>query len=922
MSPSHGTMPFDTPAPGELSSAGSGEPHAFADGHQSGLLAKAHTILERPFMLYRPFGVDERGEKIRDISGMIARANVDQLEQWVAKGSGEQEGQRAVRELCRLLNERVRDPVYHVTPEFLKNVWNSYSYEFISYLREFCGQLSGDPEFPYNVGQGQHLSPLIQILGRPFPVSQIYKMWPHFAQKFAKGSVQCRVDITSERSARLALKFTERTYEQFGPYRKACARLTCEASKGGISMVPMRVHNLPQATVTDRTCIVNGDEWCEWEVAWTAQPRPRPYWPVSGMAAGGATFGYLQLAHPGFGLAESLMVGFLPPTVAWLATRQRLQREALKREALIHEQVEFVESRHEELREAYLDQEQSQVELRRKVNHLTTLHRTGLLFNSTLDRNMLIQNVLETIVRDLGYDRAMISFYDRIRGVTYDARVLGVSVEAAALANSHEIPVTDPATLEGEVLLKANPILVPDLRLVWDRLHPLNRELAIATRAKSLISVPLKVKDLVIGALTVDRVQEHSLTADDLELMVTLASQVAIALDNTEAYSQIEALNLGLEAKVQERTVELERADRLRSLFLSHVSHELRTPLTCIKGFVENMLGGLAGPLAEKQSVYLDRIGVNATRLIRMITELLDQSRIESGKMDLLPAEVDLKKCIADVVDQLRPLAQSKGQQLDQHQEEDKLLVWADGDRVVQILTNLLHNAIKFTPEGGRIAVLVGSDGPNFARVSVTDRGPGIPAEALSNIFDPFFRVLHEQPSGPKGLGLGLSIAKTLVELHGGVITAKSEPGQGAEFTFTLPYSPAWKAERSRSARAGKQILIVDDDPDIRQLLLDWLTAQGYAVDTAMNGTGALAELKTGRFDGVILDIGLPDMDGLEVLRRLREANQTIPVLVVTASGSRERAVKAVSAGAQAYLLKPFDLAYMEELADYWFRRV
>ena len=132
-------------------------------------------------------------------------------------------------------------------------------------------------------------------------------------------------------------------------------------------------------------------------------------------------------------------------------------------------------------------------------------------------------------------------------------------------------------------MLQGKPILVGDIREVWDRLHPLNQHLASAVHAKSILSVPLKVKDRILGSLTVDRMQERSLTEEDLNLMATVASHVAIALDNADAYRQIEELNVGLEAKVRERTVGLEKADRLRSLFLSHVSHELRTPLTSIR---------------------------------------------------------------------------------------------------------------------------------------------------------------------------------------------------------------------------------------------------------------------------------------------------------------------------------------------------
>jgi signal transduction histidine kinase len=187
---------------------------------------------------------------------------------------------------------------------------------------------------------------------------------------------------------------------------------------------------------------------------------------------------------------------------------------------------------------------------------------------------------------------------------------------------------------------------VGDIRTVWDRLHPLNRQLALTTRAVAVISVPLKVKDRVIGSLTVDRTGEHSLTQEDLELMVTVAGQVATALDNAEAYHQIEALNAGLEAKVHERTATLEEVnqalamanvrlremDQLKSAFVSTVSHELRTPMTSIKGYVENLSDGLVGELTERQSYYLSRVKHNIERLTRMINDLLDLSKHRSRR--------------------------------------------------------------------------------------------------------------------------------------------------------------------------------------------------------------------------------------------------------------------------------------------------
>jgi hypothetical protein len=235
-----------------------------------GLLSKDHTILERPFMEFPPFGVDERGEKIRDISGTIVRANVERLEVCVGRSSDPQAASRATQELCRLLNERMRDPVYHVTPKFLKNIWNSYSYEFVCYIREFCQRLSGDPEFHFNTGRYAHITAATRILGQHLSISQIFSMYPTFVQKYAsRGVVEIAALNATDRSIVIRLKFTERAFQQFGPYRKRCAEMVCEAARGALIGLPEQIHGLPPATTIHCACTVNGNEWCEWEVNWT-----------------------------------------------------------------------------------------------------------------------------------------------------------------------------------------------------------------------------------------------------------------------------------------------------------------------------------------------------------------------------------------------------------------------------------------------------------------------------------------------------------------------------------------------------------------------------------------------------------------------------------------------------------------------------
>ncbi|TAJ32284.1 MAG: GAF domain-containing protein, partial [Nitrospirae bacterium] len=647
-------------------------------------------------------------------------------------------------ELARRLNERISDRAYHVTAEFMKNPWNSYSYEFSAFFAQFCVDISGDPQFHFTMGRRHAISPIIQALGRPFSIAQIYKLSPYFARVYhAKEVFYVDAVKVSNRSAILRMGFGDSAYPQFGPYLRGCAKHWCAATKGYFVGVPEIYRHLQPATALDRRCMVEGDDCCEWEVTWSVEESRS--WPV----------------------------------VGWLA-RRALQPEIEQREKVIDEQLQSLDSWQEELKEAYVQQQQLTADLQRKVDQLTTLHEASAAFTSTLARETLIERVLDTIVRQLHYDRAMLTFFDPVRQVASDARILGVSADITEFARSLEVPVTDPNSIEGTVLLRGEPLLVEDLQKVWDRLHPLNRQLALATKSSSIISVPLKIQNKILGAITADRSRSHSLTADDLNLMGTLAGQVSIALDNADAYAQIEALNVGLEAKVRERTLELEQLnkdlqaaneqlkqmDHLKSQFLAHVSHELRTPMTSIKGFAENMLAGLTGPLTDKQTQYLTRINANERRLSRMITDLLDRARIEAGKITLLPDEVSLPQVVAEVVEQLRPLALAKGHRLELQGHEADLTVWADADKVSQILTNLVDNAIKYTQDKGSVTVRIARDGAHFVKISVVDTGQGIPAVELPKIFSPFFRATCHQRSPVKGLGLGLSIAKDLVELH------------------------------------------------------------------------------------------------------------------------------------------------------------
>jgi signal transduction histidine kinase len=274
-------------------------------------------------------------------------------------------------------------------------------------------------------------------------------------------------------------------------------------------------------------------------------------------------------------------------------------------------------------------------------------------------------------------------------------------------------------------------------------------------------------------------------TGDEIEVLAEEFNKMTENLQ--QAYT-------GLEQKVAARTEELAVAnerlkelDHLKSDFVSHVSHELRTPLTAIKGAVDLILREVAGPLTEKQVHYLTRVRSNTQHLAGLINDLLDLSKIESGKSEVKSSRVSLAGLVHEVVETLRPVAAEKEITLEATMSAPSILVWADRDKINQVLMNLVDNAIKFTPAQGRVAVSATRDGSESVQVSVSDTGPGIPPDEKEKIFDKFHQIAQAGDAKPKGTGLGLAICKALVDLHGGTIWVEPKQSGGSTFYFNLP---------------------------------------------------------------------------------------------------------------------------------------
>jgi len=359
---------------------------------------------------------------------------------------------------------------------------------------------------------------------------------------------------------------------------------------------------------------------------------------------------------------------------------------------------------------------------------------------------------------------------------------------------------------------------------------------------------------------------------------------------------------LGTVSVFRDVTAEVE-ADRAKTEFVSMVSHELRTPMTSIKGYTDLMLMESVGALTDGQEKFLSIVRSNVNRLTMLVDDLLDISRIESGRLELTPESMSLQEAVDRVVASMEARANEKELILRSQLPSDLPMVRADSDRVAQILTNLVGNACQYTPSGGEVVVSAQvRDGE--VHLSVRDTGIGISPGDREKIFDRFFRADSPEVQGVSGTGLGLPIVKSLVEMHGGRIWVESELGEGTSFTFTLPTERA--SEPMAPVMESSTFLVVEDDPDIAKLIQFHLSGDGREVLVAHRGDEALALAKERQPDLITLDVMLPDVNGFEVLETLKSDPQTrgIPVIIISVVPDRREGLQL---GAVDYIGKPID---------------
>jgi signal transduction histidine kinase len=455
-------------------------------------------------------------------------------------------------------------------------------------------------------------------------------------------------------------------------------------------------------------------------------------------------------------------------------------------------------------------------ELREKTAALETTNQELI---ESLEQQTEIATVLQVMARSPTELRAVLAaIHDKAlrlcegeKGATFvfDGGQFRLSVATdnlspEALAFLRDLPIRPgPETPLRRAGLELRPVYTADI-FADPRFSP--PEIYRREGVCAVVAAPMLKENKLLGAIVLTRRHARPFTEGQINLLTIFANQAAIALDNVHLFQELKDRTQELaryNEEIKMANEKLKELDRLKSSFVSNVSHELRTPLTAIESLADNLLDGVTGPLTPKQSAYMVGIKESTERLERLINDLLDLSVIEAGKAALKPTTFSLLKLLREVTDTLKPMAEGKQISVEIGSTNGHSMAWADRDKVAQVLTNLIGNAVKFTPTLGKVSMQVNSTKDAWLQVSITDTGPGIPPEETAKIFDEFYQMNQPGRDKSKGVGLGLAISKKLVEMHGGKIRVQSVVGRGSSFSFTLPADHPHERDATVSVESG-----------------------------------------------------------------------------------------------------------------------
>jgi signal transduction histidine kinase/CheY-like chemotaxis protein len=522
---------------------------------------------------------------------------------------------------------------------------------------------------------------------------------------------------------------------------------------------------------------------------------------------------------------------------------------------------------------------------------LTALHRMNALQRATesglahLDLQQLGTELLKRVTADLQTDLGAVLIRD-------DDHLQPIA--SFGFGDEHTVRIPIGAGFAGRVADERRVIMInhvnPELLF-----SPVLR----ASGVRALVGAPLLVRGEVRGVVHVGSRGARRFSRHDAELLKVVADRLAMAIENARAY-----------AREREERQRAEAASEAKDRFLATVSHELRTPLTVIVGWLWSLRNGTA----DQRARAVDAIERNSRTLARLIDDLLDVARAMSGKLQLNVEPVQLSEIVDKAAENIRAAIAAKNLHFTIAVDAGAAPITADSGRLQQVFWNLLANAAKFTPAGGSIVVRI-FRARTHMMVSVADSGVGISPEFLPHVFERFRQADDSTTRQHGGLGLGLAIVRTIVELHGGSVQAMSEgEGRGATFTVSLPIpavlAPLGRPAIERSAPAmlqGLRLLFVDDQPDARDAVRAVLEQFGAAVVTASNVEEAVRLVESYQPHAVLADLAMPGEDGFALMDRLKQqADKRVPIAALTAFGPEHRD-KILGAGFEMYIGKPIE---------------
>jgi len=531
-------------------------------------------------------------------------------------------------------------------------------------------------------------------------------------------------------------------------------------------------------------------------------------------------------------------------------------------------------------------------EAQRRALELQTAAEIARDTTSTLSLDTLLDRIVSLLSSQFDYYHVAIYLLDDsgkfavIREANGDAgqimRQQGYKLACGTKSAVGQATLTGQSSIYNDVSL--NPYYIA---------HPFLPD----TRAQ--MAIPLKLGERIIGALDIHSTQLNAFNPGDISVLQILADQIAVAIENARSYELS-----------QQALADIQEVDRLKSQFLANMSHELRTPLNSIIGFSRVILKGIDGVINDTQKQDLTAIYNSGQHLLALITDILDLSKIEAGKMELQLADINLGDLINSAMSTAVGLVKDKPIKLVHIVPPDLPPIRADATRVRQVLINFISNAAKFTEEGSitvEASIIEGPQHQPEVIVTVSDTGLGIAFEDQGKLFQPFSQVDDSPTRKTGGTGLGLSISRSLIEMHNGRIgLLRSEAGQGSTFFFTLPLQQeSLTAPAFQAAPGEKTILSIDDDLQVISLYERYLKPDGFKVVALTEPKKALQRAKQLKPFAITLDIMMPEKDGWDVLQELKNDPETrlIPIIVCSILDDQE---KGFSLGAANYLVKPF----------------